>query len=293
MTAPVHVIGASGRSGLALCANLRADATPFVPIVRNPVRWPGREAACIADLTDAPTLRTTLAGATRIVSCAHARHAATILAAAPPEAAFVFLGSTRKFTQWPDDHANGVLAGEAAFLASGRPGVILHPTMIYGAQGENNVQRLAALLPFLPMVPLPKGGRALVQPIFQEDVTRSIRAALARTWGSPTSIVIAGPEPIPYAAFVRAITGAAGLRPRPVLPVPLSPLLLAARVLGLVPGLPRIGTDELRRLTEHKAFDITDMRRTLGVEPVPLTQGLRAMFVTPRAAPAPHPAAPA
>ena len=40
----------------------------------------------------------------------------------------------------------GVLAGEADFLAAGRPGVMLHPTMIYGAQGEDNVQRLAALL---------------------------------------------------------------------------------------------------------------------------------------------------
>ena len=40
-------------------------------------------------------------------------------------------------------HGNGVLAGEAALLSSGRSGVMLHPTMIYGAQGEDNVQRLA------------------------------------------------------------------------------------------------------------------------------------------------------
>ena len=101
-----------------------------------------------------------------------------VLAAAPADARFVFLGSTRKFTRWPDAHGNGVLAGEAAFLASGRPGVMLHPTMIYGAQGEDNVQRLAALLRRLPFVPLPGGGTALVQPIHQDDVTRAIRAAL-------------------------------------------------------------------------------------------------------------------
>ena len=56
---------------------------------------------------------------------------------------------------------------------------MLHPTMIYGAQGEDNVQRLAALLRRLPFVPLPGGGRALVQPIHQDDVTRAIRAALS------------------------------------------------------------------------------------------------------------------
>ena len=45
-----------------------------------------------------------------------------------------------------------------------------------------------------------------------------------------------------------------------------------------MPGLPRIRTDELRRLTEHKAFDIRDMRRTLGVDPIPLSEGLRMLF---------------
>ena len=105
-----------------------------------------------------------------------------MLAAAPTDARFVFLGSTRKFTRWPDAHGNGVLAGEAAFLASGRSGVMLHPTMIYGAQGEDNVQRLAALLRRLPFVPLPGGGTALVQPIHQDDVTRAIRAALDVAW---------------------------------------------------------------------------------------------------------------
>ena len=39
--------------------------------------------------------------------------------------------------------------------------------MIYGAEGEDNVRRLAALLRRLPVVPLPEGGRALVQPIIR------------------------------------------------------------------------------------------------------------------------------
>ena len=82
----------------------------------------------------------------------------TAARSAPPQARFVLLGSTRKFTRWPDDHGNGVLAGEAAFLGSGRPGVMLHPTMIYGAQGEDNVQRLAALLRRLPVLPLPQAA---------------------------------------------------------------------------------------------------------------------------------------
>src|SRR6185312_17103994 len=148
----------------------------------------GNGPARIADLADHAALTTALQGARHVVSCAHARHAPSVLAAAPAGARFVFLGSTRKFTRWPDAHGRGVQAGEAAFLASGRAGVMLHPTMIYGAEGEDNVQRLAALLRRLPVVPLPDGGRALVQPIHQDDVTRAIRAALEVDWAGPEAL---------------------------------------------------------------------------------------------------------
>jgi len=213
-----------------------------------------------------------------VVSTAHARHAAAVIAAAPPRARLVFLGSTRKYTRWPDAHGNGVLAGERALLASGRSGVILHPTMIYGAQGEDNVQRLAALLSRLPLAPLPGGGRALVQPIHQSDLTRCILAALDRDWAGPVALVVAGPEPLPYRDFVLAVAKEAGLRRPRLLALPAPLLMAVATALRPVPFLPRIGPDEIRRLMEDKAFDITPMRDMLGMAPIGLAEGLRLTF---------------
>ena len=276
-----YLIGASGRSGAALCRSLLADGIGWVPVVRSASRWaatglPG--VPRVADLEDA-SLSPALRDASLVVSCAHARHIPAILAAAPQAERFVFLGSTRRFTRWPDAHGLGVQAGEAALLVSGRAGVILHPTMIYGAAGEDNVQRLAALLRRLPLVPLPDGGRALVQPIHQSDVTRSLRAAMAIEWGGPQALVVAGPDALPYAGFVRAVAAAAGLRPPRIVPVPAA-LLRAAAPLTRLPGLPRIGADEIRRLGEDKAFAITDMRRMLGIEPIALAAGLALTFGT-------------
>jgi nucleoside-diphosphate-sugar epimerase len=280
LPARVHVIGASGRSGTALCRALLASGVAASPVVRSAERWaetglPG--APLLADLADAGALCAALAGATHVVSCAHARHAPAVLAAAPEGAVFVFLGSTRKFTAWPDDHGNGVLAGEAAFLASGRPGVMLHPTMIYGAQGENNVRRLAAWLRRLPVVPLPGGGRALVQPIHQGDVTACVLAALQRAWPGPRSMVIVGPAPVTYADFVRAVARAAGLPPPQIVGVPLWVLMAGALAARWLPFLPRIERAELRRLVENKAFDVAEMREVLGVGAIGLDEGLRGM----------------
>ena len=279
----VHVIGASGRSGAALCQSLLADDVSPVPIVRSRDRWEAsgiHATARLADSGDAAALGAALADATHVVSCAHARHAGAVIAAVPAQAVLILLGSTRKFTRWPDEHGNDVIAGERVFLSSGRNGVMLHPTMIYGAQGEDNVQRLAALLRWLPVIPLPDGGRALVQPIHQDDVTRAIRAALIQTWDGPRSLVIAGPVPLPYVKFTRAVAAAAGLHDRPVIAVPAGLLTGAAGLLRRVPGLPRVHPDEIRRLLEDKAFDVEPMRQILGIEPIPLQEGLARTFAS-------------
>ncbi|HUZ63518.1 MAG TPA: NAD(P)H-binding protein [Acetobacteraceae bacterium] len=288
MAEAVHVIGASGRSGLALCRALLARGVPVIPVVRDAAKWRVVGLPCpprIADLTDAAALAAALVDATRIASAAHARHAPAILAAAPALARIVLLGSTRKFSRWPDAHGEGVKAGEAALLGSGRPGMILHPTMIYGAEGEDNVQRLAALLRRLPVVPLPGAGRALVQPIHQDDVTRAVCAALDLPDLAPRALVIAGPAPLSYADFTRAVAAAAGLRPPRILPIPAAPLMAAARLAALLPFLPRIRPAEIRRLLEDKAFDIAPMAQTLGFRPIPLAEGLARTFRPPHTAP--------
>ncbi len=277
MIPPVHVVGASGRSGVALCRALLAAGVPFVPVVRNPARWaatglPG-DARVLDLLAPNPAA---LTDAERVVSCAHARHAAALLRISPAHT-HVFLGSTRRYSRWPDAHGDGVRAGETAFLADGRPGVMLHPTMIYGAAGEDNVQRLAALLRRLPLVPLPGGGQSLVQPIHQSDLTRCVTAALGTAWDGPQVVTVAGPAPVSYAAFVRAVAQAAGLRPPRIVPVP-GGILRALAPLTALPGLPRIGADEIRRLLEDKAFDIAPMRRMLGIDPMPLDAGLALTF---------------
>ena len=282
--APVHVIGATGRSGLALVQALTARGIPVVPVVRDAARWiaTGRaEAPRIAAIEDGDALAAALEGASRIVSTAHARHTGAVLAAAPTTATrLVLLGSTRRFTRWPDAHGRGVIAGEALLLGSGRPAIMLHPTMIYGATGENNVRRLAALTRRLPALPLPGGGGNLVQPIHQDDVTAAILAALDLAPGPPETLVIAGAAALPYAAFVRAVAHADGQRTPRIIRVPLLPLLVLAPLARRIPSLPPVGRDEIRRLGENKAFDIAPMRRRLGIEPIALAEGLRRTFGT-------------
>ncbi|CAI3952523.1 Uncharacterized conserved protein YbjT [Commensalibacter communis] len=275
----IHIIGASGRSGSALINELQNHGCTVIAVVRNLEKWQRTNLTCeyrIIDLKGSPALlANVLQDASHIVNTAHARHAPTILKAGPTDATYVFLGSTRKFTQWPDSHGNGVLAGENAFLHSNRKGVILHPTMIYGGQGENNVQRLAKLLRKLPVIPLPNGGKALVQPIHQSDVTKSVLAALSRQWDAPNSLVIAGGSVLSYKEFIQVILQQAGIKPKIFIPLPVSLLKTAAFFTKFVPFIPTIETDEIQRLIENKNFDIADMKKQLGLEPIDFKTGIQ------------------
>ncbi len=95
-------------------------------------------------------------------------------------------------------------------------------------------------------------------------------------------MVVAGPAPLPYAAFVRAVARAARLPFRLIVPLPVGPMLTLARIGAHLPGFPQAGADEIRRLAENKDFDIGEMVKLLGVTPISLNEGLARTFSEPQ-----------
>ena len=63
-----------------------------------------------------------------------------------------------------------------------------------------------------------------------------------------------------------------------IVPVPLGLLIVGARITRHVRTLPTVQPEEIRRLTEDKAFSIGPMRAQLGVEPISLQEGLAITF---------------
>lgn len=279
-TMPVTLVGATGKLGLQVAKRLLARDIPVIPVVRRPERLPAelQPLARRFDLEQPESLRPALQDAQLVVSCVHGRYGVELLKALPRDVKrVVLLGSTRIYTRFPDPNVAALQATVDALAQSGLPGVMLHPTMIYGAAAENNLQRIAAYIRKFGVIPLPGGGKALLQPIHVEDVAACVDAALYRAEAPGAPIVVAGPEPISYRDLVLAVGDAIGRRPM-ILPVPGAVLEAAAGATGLLSFLPRIRRDEVRRLAEDKAFPIDDMIARLGVRPMPLAEGLRRTF---------------
>lgn len=167
------------------------------------------------------------------------------------------------------------LAAEQQIQASALGWTILRPTMIYGDAGDRNLSRLLRVLSRAWVLPVPGAGSCLHQPVHVADVASAVLAAAERDATVGSRYDVAGPEPFPFTELLGTCAHAVGSRAR-LVPVPLGPLVAAARGYERVRRHPRLRAEQLQRLAEDKAFPIDDAVRDLGYAPRPFTEGIRA-----------------
>jgi len=277
---PVTIVGATSKLGQNLMRRLTSRGRRIIPLARrlDALTPEQRTEARHFDLEQPGSLKQALRDAEYVVSCVQAHDGAAVVEALPASAKrVVMMGSTRIFSRYSNRQIEMQKQAVAALAASGIPGVVLHPTMIYGGPTDANVQRIAAYIRKFGAVPLPGGGATLMQPIHSDDMVSCIEAALLRDDAVGEPIIVAGPQAIAYGDLVQAIGRAIGRSPI-VLPVPGFALQAIAALTTVVPGIPTIRIDEVRRLSEDKTFPIDDMRRRLGVEPIDIPTGLARTF---------------
>jgi nucleoside-diphosphate-sugar epimerase len=107
------------------------------------------------------------------------------------------------------------------------------------------------------------------------DVADAVLAAAERPAAAGRSYDVAGPEPLTFTELLQTAARAVASRTRFV-PVPLSPVLAAARGYELLSRSPRIRAEQVRRLAEDKTFAIDDAMRDLDYAPRSFAEGIRA-----------------
>jgi nucleoside-diphosphate-sugar epimerase len=271
----IVMFGASSDIGRRATAHLLGAGHAMRLVSRNPDKFDPRAEHVTGDASDA---RAVTEGARVVISCAHARYTRQILDGLnSSRPILVLVGSAWRYSKVYEPAGQDVVQAEEAFSASGRDGVMLHPTMIYGGVQENNLRRLFATLRRSPVLPVPGGGSNLVQPVFVEDVALCIAAAATRTWQGTHVIPVCGPQPMRWREMAEACMAATGRR-LPMLSIPLTPaiaMLELARTIGIrAPLDPNV----LRRFQEDVTFSPQPMRDQLGVAPRDFASGLAQML---------------
>lgn len=202
-------------------------------------------------------------------------HAPTIVAAAE-EAGIrraLFISTTALFTNLNASSKVVRKAAETLVIESTLDWTILRPTMIYGTPEDRNMARLLRLLRKSPVIPLPGRGSRLQQPVHVDDVAGAVAEALERPIAIRKAYDVGGPVPLPFRTILDQAADALGRSPV-YIPVPLAPLIGVMRLYERIVPHPRLKAEQVERLAEDKAFDISAARKDLDFSPRAFSMGI-------------------
>ncbi len=284
----VALAGGTGFTGRRVAARLGAPRC-FVRAGSDRSVLPAGAACVVGDLGDVPSLGAWLAGCDSLVYAASMGfgHVAGVVAAA--EAAgvrrAVFVSTTGIFTRLPAPSKAVRVAAEECVRSSRLAWTILRPTMIYGAPGDRNMERLLRRVVKPWPVVVPGNGRALIQPVHVDDLADAIVAALRAPAAERRDYNVSGKAPLSLDATIGAASSAVGKR-RGKLHVPLRPVAAALSVFEALRLPVPIKSEQVLRLAEDKAFAHDDASRDFGFAPRAFVDGIageaRALGLGPR-----------
>jgi len=275
----VAVTGATGFTGRRVVAELLRRGHDVTALVRPPTagRVPAGVRVVEGDLADASALAGLLAGQGALLYAAslgfgHAADVTRAVEAAGAERA-VFFSSTALFTRLPAASRRMRIEAEEHVRSLGCAWTILRPTMIYGDAGDRNLSRLVRFVARSHVVPLPGGGRALIQPVHVDDLGRAAADALESSAAQRREYNLPGAEATSLRGLVRHVAKLLGRRVV-LVPLPIRPVAALAGIWRRVGLPPRISTEQVLRLGEDKTFDFDDAARDFGYAPRGYREGL-------------------
>lgn len=271
----IVVVGASNGPGRLLFDALRESGVDLLGIARQQRNLQTSEAARFIslDASDTDALEDLLSPGDILVHCSRPELLTPLAARQPDIDRLIALGSTRIYTRFPDDKCARLTAMTHAIWMTDLKATILHPTMIYGAPGLNNIERVMQFARRFPYIPLPADGAALIQPVHASDVVNMITACISDRSTIGRTLIIAGGAPLTYRQFVERCITHANTRCR-VISMPYWLMGLLGWATQLLPFVPAVSPEEIRRLLEDKAFAVEDASRLLGRSPLDFETGI-------------------
>ncbi len=160
---------------------------------------------------------------------------------------------------------------ERAIVQSGTDYAIVRPSWAYGPE-DRALNRFAQIAKLSPVIPQPGAAVQRIQPVYVGDVALTVARVFERdAWNDVYEI--GSREVMTMNEVVHTLLDVMGKR-RAVLPIPAPLLKVATAPLKLLPSPPMSPTG-IEFATQDGIVDITKAVDVLGVDPLPLREGLQ------------------
>ncbi len=136
--------------------------------------------------------------------------------------------------------------------------VILRPSLVIGHGGKST--KLLALLATLPLLPLPGGGRFLLQPLRIEDLAAGVSSLIAKWPSRGVTVDVAGPEVVTMAQMLQSFRRNAGFAAAYLIGIPMSWMRTVARW-----GTGIVNEETLQMLERGNTGDALPFERLTGL----------------------------
>lgn len=165
---------------------------------------------------------------------------------------------------------------ERMVLASGIPGPVLRPTLMFGWFDRKHLGWLARFMRRVPVFPVPGDGRYPRQPLYAGDFCNIIVSCLRHEIPGGT-YNISGHEAVDYIDIIREVkqaTGAGAL----IVNIPYRLFAAALRVWGMFDRNPPFTAQQLAALSARDAFEVIDWPRIFNVPCTPFAVAVAETF---------------
>ncbi|MGE4247125.1 MAG: SDR family oxidoreductase, partial [Parvibaculaceae bacterium] len=171
------------------------------------------------------------------------------------------------------EYARSKLGGDSALMALDLDWIVLRPSLVYGrmAWGGTALLRSLAAMPFVS--PVPGDGRQAFQPVHVSDVCETVVWALDSPDAPRHIVEPCGPETASLRDVIARYRGWLGLKPAPVLEMPLPLVRLASR-LGDVFGTGALTSTSLAQIEFGNASDPHAFTQATGIRPRAMAEAL-------------------
>ncbi len=283
----VLIAGATGFTGRFVVREFaQAEEFEISVFVRDPARVtpdirPAIQSLYTGDFDTIESLQDALAGHDLFVFCASLGYGQGPSIVNACEKAGVsraiFISTTALFTQLNPATKQIRIQAEEAIQHSSLQYTIVRPTMIYGAPGDRNIERLIRYVNKYPALPVPGPGTYLIQPVYVGDVARAVRLAAQSEAAIGKAYNISGRDVLAYNDLVRLI-GRLLTKRIGLVHIPLRAMTAAFSLYERLAPNPRLKVEQLLRLNEDKNFAYDDAARDLGYNPQGIEETLRAQI---------------
>lgn len=156
---------------------------------------------------------------------------------------------------------------------SGLEYTIFRPSVLFGPN-DAFVNQLAFGMRIAPLFPVFGSGEYKLQPLFVTDLVQCMIKSVTEAKALNQTIEMGGPDAMTFNEIVDAVAETLGKRVYKI-HIPLSPVKLAARLMGKVLKKPPVSIDQLIMMEQGNVCDITRMKDIFGIEPIPFKEGIR------------------